>query len=149
MKFKNQLAKAVGIIGIAGSLGWATAGWSAERHACLGVGSRGCSFALVLDIEREDVIASAELSTRCFDSPEETRVLGQGGPLLASTNFRPRFDNRFFGWKQFSLEGLTTGERASILIDPRTLGSANLTAHLRLVVPGQPASEALDLECSR
>ncbi len=133
---------AVGL-GVAGGMADA-----AELHHCQAVGTRGCAFALELAVERDDLLARVELWARCSENPEETVLLGEAQNVAAAENFRPRYDSRFFGWRQFSLEGLRTGERASILILPSSMGTASLTAHLRLTLPGQPASEALDLTCS-
>ena len=108
---------------------------------------QGCGYGLADQLEGQGYLPSFELRVTCSDHPDEVTTLVQATGVHYNPRFKPRYDSRYIGWTQFIVEGLSTGERAILLVEPRYAGGA-LIADLRLAVPGSPAGTVMPLTCA-
>ena len=124
----------------------ASAAHALENFSCQAMANeQGCGYGMAIQFDGVGLISYFELQRVCADDPDRPQTLVTTSGIYATPNFRPR-DPRYYGWSQFLVEGLTTGQRASLLAAPRCPGDP-LQADLRLVTPGAPASTVMQLTC--
>lgn len=130
-------------------VGWGTPALAAETFSCEAIAdAEGCGYGMAMQFEGAHLMTYFELQVVCADRPGEVRTLVQNSSgIYSNPSFRPRYDSRYIGWTQFVVEGLSTGQRAVVLVAPRTAG-ASFMADLRLATPGSTASTILQLNCT-